>query len=104
MSELRRPADRGAQLQPDVQDLHGSGRRDRVGGLPAAGDGAGNFLELREYRGYTAGEAAVRRRAAGQIVSQRDHDREFYLPHARVRADGDGVLRAARYGGRREVV
>ena len=82
---------RGAQFQPDVQDLHGAGRRDRVGGLSAAGNGAGNFLELRERGRYAAGQAAVRRRAAGQIVPQRNHHREFYFPHARVRADGDGV-------------
>ena len=31
----------------------------------------------------------------GQVVPQRDHAWELHLPHARVRADGDGVLRAA---------
>ena len=43
-------------------------------------------------------EAAVRHRPAGQVVPQRDHARQLHLPHPRVRADGDGVLRAARPG------
>ncbi len=32
----------------------------------------------------------------GKSLPQRDHARQLHLPHARVRADGDGVLRCAR--------
>ena len=38
-------------------------------------------------------EAALRHRPGGQVVPQRDHPAELRLPHPRVRADGDGVLR-----------
>ena len=43
-------------------------------------------------------EAAVRNRADRQVVPQRDHAGQLHLPHPRVRADGDGVLRPARRG------
>ena len=45
-----------------------------------------------------AQEAAVRHRPDRQDVPQRDHPRKLHLPHPRVRADGDGVLRQARRG------
>src|SRR5437016_3899627 len=41
-------------------------------------------------------EAALRDRPGRQVVPQRDHAGELRVPHPRVRADGDGVLRAAR--------
>ncbi len=41
-------------------------------------------------------EGPVRHRADRQVVPQRDHAGQLHLPHARVRADGDGVLRRAR--------
>ncbi len=43
--------------------------------------------------GHHAPQAAVRRRPDRQGVPQRDHARQLHLPHARVRADGDRVLR-----------
>ena len=43
-------------------------------------------------------EAALRHRADGQELPQRDHAGQLHLPHARVRADGDGVLLQARHG------
>ena len=33
----------------------------------------------------------------GQVFPQRDHTGQLHLPHPRVRADGDGVLRRARH-------
>ena len=33
----------------------------------------------------------------GQVLPQRDHAGQLHLPHPRVRADGDGVLRQARH-------
>ena len=78
----------------------GGGRR--VGRVPAARDRAGHLRQLQERADDHAQEAAVRHRADRQVVPQRDHARQLHLPHARVRADGDGVLRAARR--RREVV
>ena len=40
-------------------------------------------------------EAAVRHRPDRQELPQRDHAGQLHLPHPRVRADGDGVLRRA---------
>ena len=88
--------DRGARLQPDVRDddrPRQGVRRDR---LPAPGDRAGHLHQLQERAAVLAQETAVRDRAGGQVLPQRDHARQLHLPHARVRADGDGVLRAAR--------
>ena len=94
-------SDRGAAVQPDVPDH----RRRRstpattVGaGLPAPRDGAGDLRQLRQRAGHHAPQAAVRRRPDRQGVPQRDHARQLHLPHARVRADGDRVLRQAGRG------
>ena len=56
----------------------------------------GIFVNFANVQTTTPQEAAVRHRADRQVVPQRDHARQLHLPHARVRADGDGVLRAAR--------
>ena len=45
-----------------------------------------------------AQEAAVRHRPDRQELPQRDHAGQLHLPHPRVRADGDGVLRQAGHG------
>ena len=71
------------------------GRRDR---LPAPRDRAGDLPRLQAGAAVRAPQAAVRDRAGRQVVPQRDHARQLHLPHARVRADGDGVLRPARRG------
>ena len=92
----RVPAHRAAPVQPDVQDVHGpvedTARRD----LPAPGDGAGHLRQLPQRAAGHAPEGSVRHRADRQGVPQRDHAGELHLPHARVRADGDAVLRRAR--------
>ena len=67
-----------------------------VGRVPPTGDGAGHLRQLRERDERQPQEAAVRHRADRQVVPQRDHARQLRVPHPRVRADGDGVLRAAR--------
>ena len=90
--------DRRARLQPDVRDDRGPGEGDRFDDLSAAGDRAGHLRQLQERAPVRAPAAAVRYRAGRKVVSQRDHAGELHLPHARVRADGDGVLRAARRG------
>ena len=90
------------QLQPDVQDLRRPGGGRRLGGVPAPGDRAGHLRQLRQRADDDAQEAAVRHRPDRQVVPQRDHAGQLRVPHPRVRADGDGVLRAAR--GRRAVV
>ena len=89
---------RGAPVQPDVQDLHGSRRGHREYRFHAPGDGAGHLRQLSKRRHDDSPEASLRHRADGQVVSQRDHAGQLPLPHARVRADGDGVLRQARRG------
>ena len=98
--ELRRQEQlhRGAPVQPDVQDPRRAGRGHGRRGVPAARDGAGHVRQLRERAQHQPQEAAVRHRAGRQVVPQRDHAGQLRVPHARVRADGDGVLRAAGRG------
>ena len=66
------------------------------------GDGPGHLPQLQALPAVRAQEAAVRDRPGRQELPQRDHARQLHLPDARVRADGDGVLRAAGRG--RQVV
>ena len=95
---LRRRPVRAAPVQPDVRDPHGPGRRRGLHRLPAARDRPGHLRQLQERAPVLPQAAALRHRAGGQVVPQRDHAAELHLPHARVRADGDRVLRAARRG------
>ena len=98
----RRAAVAAAPVQPDVQDVHGPGRGGRLGHLPAPGDRPGLVRQLQERPAVVAQEAAVRDRPDRQVVPQRDQPGQLRLPDARVRADGDAVLRPARgRGGRR---
>ena len=90
--------DRGARVQPDVRDDDRPREGGRRHGLPAPGDRAGHLPGLQDRPGLRAQEAAVRHRPGRQVVPQRDHAGQLHLPHARVRADGDGVLRGARRG------
>ena len=87
---------RGTRLQPDVRDPRRRGARLQLDRLSAAGDGAGHLPQLQERAPVRPQEAAVRDRPGRQVLPQRDHARQLHLPHARVRADGDGVLRPAR--------
>ena len=87
------PADRAAAVQPHVQDVHGAGGGGRLRHLPAPGDRAGHLRELRQRAAGDPAKAALRHRADRQGLPQRDHAGELHLPHARVRADGDRVLR-----------
>ena len=91
-----RPVDRAAQLQHDAQDLPRR-HRGRVGpALPAPRDRPGHLRQLPQRQPGLAQEAAVRHRPDRQELPQRDHPGQLHLPHPRVRADGDGVLRQAR--------
>ena len=58
----------------------------------------GIFLNFLNVMNVGAQEAAVRHRADRQELPQRDHAGQLHLPHPRVRADGDGVLRQAGRG------
>ena len=89
---------RGARVQPHVRDVDRAREGRRLDGLPAARDGAGHLPRLQDHAAVRAPQAAVRHRPGRQVVPQRDHARQLHLPHARVRADGDGVLRPARPG------
>ena len=94
---VRRRADRAARVQPDVQDERR--RRSRTSARsPTCGPetAQGIFLNFMNVLRRRAPEAAVRHRADRQVVPQRDHARQLRVPHARVRAGRDGVLRAAR--------
>ena len=55
---------------------------------------------IQERRRDSGTRAAVRDRPGRQVLPERDNARRLHLPHARVRADGDGVLRAAGRGRR----
>ena len=59
----------------------------------------GIFVNFKNVLQFARKQAAVRDRPDRQGVPQRDHARQLHLPHARVRADGDRVLRAAGRGG-----
>ena len=73
--------------------------RTQVG--PIAGEGSqaylrpetaqGIFINFENVLTSTLSTTAVRHCAAGQILPQRNHAGQLHLPHARVRADGDGV-------------
>ena len=66
--------------------------------LPAPRDRPGHLHQLRQRGDLEPPEAAVRHRPDRQELPQRDHARQLHLPHPRVRADGDGVLRQAGRG------
>ena len=53
----------------------------------------GIFVNFDNVAPVHAPQAAVRHRADRQGLPQRDHAGQLHLPHARVRADGDRVLR-----------
>ncbi len=88
----------GAPVQPDVRDDDRAGEGRRLDGLPAPGDRAGHLPRLQDRAHVRPPAPAVRDRPGRQVVPQRDHAGQLRLPHARVRADGDGVLRPARRG------
>ena len=75
-------------------------REDASRAYLASRDGAGHLRQLQERHLVDARQAAVRHRTDRQELPQRDHARQLPLPHARVRADGDGVLRPAGRGRR----
>ena len=86
---------RAAPVLRPAEDLPRPGRERRGAALPAARDRAGHLRQLPQRDDLGAQEAAVRHRADRQVVPQRDHAGQLHLPHPRVRADGDGVLRRA---------
>ena len=90
--------DPGAGLQPHVRDHDRAGEGVRVHRLPAPRDRPGDLHQLQERAAVLAQETALRDRPGGQVLPQRDHPRELHLQDPRVRADGDGVLRAAAGG------
>ena len=66
--------------------------------LPAPRNRPGHLRQLRATsQTAIAQEAALRHRADRQGLPQRDQPAQLHLPLARVRADGDGVLRPARH-------
>ena len=91
--------DGSSRVQPDVRDLHRAGQGRGLRRLPAPRDRAGDLPRLQDDARLRTQEAAVRDRPDRQVVPQRDHPGQLHLPHARVRADGDGVLRPAGRGG-----
>ena len=83
------------QLQRHAPHLHRPGRGRERPGVPAPGDRAGHLHQLQERADDQPQEDPVRHRPDRQVVPQRDHAGQLHLPHPRVRADGDGVLRQA---------
>ena len=64
--------------------------------LPASRDGTGYLRQFPERAEDRPHETAVRNRADRKGVPQRDRGPPVHLPHARIRADGDAVLRTSR--------
>ncbi len=58
----------------------------------------GIFVNFKNVTTCRPAQAALRHRPDRQVVPQRDHAGQLHLPHPRVRADGDGVLRRAGHG------
>ena len=83
-------------VQPDVHEPHGPGRGRRQHRLLPPRDRPGLVRQLQERPAELAQEDPVRHRADREVVPQRDLARQLRVPDARVRADGDAVLRAAR--------
>ena len=52
----------------------------------------GIFLQYKNVLDTTRVRAAFRHRAGRQGVPQRSHAAQFHFPHARVRADGNGIF------------
>ena len=99
--ELRhpRPVDRAARVQRPAQDLPRPGRGRVRPALPAARDRAGHLRELPERR--CSRRARKPPFGIGQIGKSFRNEitpGQLHLPHPRVRADGDGVLRQAGHG------
>ena len=63
----------------------------------------GSYVNFKNVQQSLAQEAAVRDRPDRQVVPQRDQPGQLRLPDARVRADGDAVLRPPGGRGRRRV-
>ena len=102
LRQLRNPRrmDRAAGILRPAEDLPGPGGQRGRPALPAARNRPGHLRELQQRADHLAEEAAVRHRPDRQVLPQRDHARKLHLPHPRVRADGDGILRRARHGRR----
>ena len=66
---------RGAPVQPHVRDARRRARGRGLARVPPPGDGAGHLHQLQERAPDRAAQAAVRHRAGGQVVPQRDHAR-----------------------------
>ena len=100
LPQLRHPRrlDRAAPVLRVAEDLPRGHRGRGRPALPASRDRAGHLPQLRQRRHQRTQEAAVRHRPDRQELPQRDHAGQLHLPHARVRADGDGVLRQAGRG------
>ena len=92
----RRAAVAAAPVQPDVQDVHGPGRGRRGRRLPPPRDGAGLVRQLQERPAVSRKKLPFGIAQIGKCVPQRDQPGQLRLPDARVRADGDAVLRPAR--------
>src|SRR6266700_3200185 len=82
-------------VQFDVQNDGWSYRERRKHRLPAAGNGAGHFRQLQECPRFDQPKAALRYRANWEGLSKRDHAEKLHFPGARIRADGNRVLRHA---------
>ena len=63
----------------------------------------GSYVNFKNVQQAVAQEAAVRDRPDRQVVPQRDQPGQLRVPDARVRADGDAVLRPSRGRGGRSV-
>ena len=96
LPQRRRPALAAAPVQPDVPELHGPGPGRRLDRLLPARDRPGLVRQLQERPRVEPQEDPLRDRPDRQELPQRDQPGQLRLPDARVRADGDAVLRGPR--------
>ena len=99
LPRVRRRADRAAQVQPDVRDPHGprAGRAARRVFLrPETAQGI--FVNFKNVLQFARKKPPFGIAQIGKAFRNEITARQLHLPHARVRADGDRVLRPAGRG------
>ena len=98
LSRLRnkRTVDRTARLQHDAANPFRTRRRRKLATLPATRNRAGNLRRLQKRSRIVKTKTAVRNRKHRQKFQKRNNARKLHLPHARIRTDGNGILRQTR--------
>ena len=89
---------RGPRLQPDVQDPRRAGRGDGLVAYLRPETAQGIFINFKNVLQFTRKKPPFGIAQVGKSFRNEITPRQLHLPHPRVRADGDGVLRPAGRG------